>query len=184
SIPIFLSSESQATPLIALREANNFGGCHKPGRAQRPYFFRRCTLDCQGCHIPPSGAGPRNQWGYYYTHANGGAASVSFIQPQDPLEDESRWDAHFDGRTIRRDTHAKSRVFPMSAEASLRLRPFVNYLHLEYQALFLGRVDDKMFRMVRQGDRQYREKYSIMVDQIPLNTYVRAYRGTPMYGLR
>jgi hypothetical protein len=72
----------------------------------------------------------------------------------------------------------------MSAEASVRIRPFVNYLHLTYQALFLGRTEDELFRMVREGDRQYREKYSVMIDQIPLNTYIRAYRGAPMYGIR
>ena len=171
-----------ATPLIALREANNCGGCHKPGRAQVAPWLRRCTLDCQGCHIDPAGAGPRNQWGYYYSQDQ--AALVKFINPIDPMQDASFFDLHYDGRNINRTTNGKTRTFPMSSEFAVRLRPLIRYVNITYQNLLLGRTEDGAFRIIREGDRRFREKYSFMVDSLPFNTYVRKYRGQPMYGLR
>lgn len=173
---------SLATPLIALKEADNCDGCHNPGRGQLPVLERRCTLDCQGCHIDPAGAGPRNQWGHYYSQDQ--LASVNFFKPIDPLKDQSRFDLHYDSRLIQRRTTETTRTFPMSAELSLRVRPFVKYLHLTYQGLLLGRVGDTSFRALRSDERRFREKYSLMIDNLPLNTYARAYRGQPMYGIR
>lgn len=171
-----------ATPMLALKEANNCQGCHNPGRSQRPVLDRRCTLDCQGCHVDPSGAGPRNQWGYYYSQDQ--LSSFNFFKPIDPLQDESRFDLHADGRIIQRTTDDTTRTFPMSEELSLRVRPFIKYLNVTYQALLLGRVGDQSFRATKSDPRRFREKYSVMLDNLPMNTYVRAYRGTPMYGLR
>lgn len=103
----------------------------------------------------------------------------------DPLQDTSRIDLHYDGRLMERSVdHASSRTFPMSNEFSARLRPFVKHLHATYQALFLGRIGDDSLRANAEGGRRYQEKYSLMVDDLPLNTYVRAYRGAPMYGIR
>lgn len=181
---IQLSTVVFATPTIALKESNNCAACHKPGRSQRPYFQRRCTLDCQGCHIDPSGGGPRNQWGAYYSQTNVGPNSFNFFEPEDPLKDTSRLDTHLDARYIQRHANGKVTKFPMSLEASVRLRPFVEYLHLTYQFMFMGRKADEVFRMPGEGGRRYREKFAVMVDQLPLNTYVKAARGTPMYGLR
>lgn len=172
-----------ATPLLALREAQNCGGCHKPGRSQRPFFERRCSLDCQGCHVDPTGGGPRNQWGYYYSQDQ--LSLVNYLEPIDPLQDQSRFDIHVDGRIMQWDQADGERTtFPMALEPGIRLRPFVNYLHLTYQALLLGRIEDNLFRVVNEGDRRFREKYAIMVDALPMNTYIRYYRGTPMYGIK
>lgn len=178
-----MPTESVATHLYALKESDNCAGCHKAGRSQRSFLDRRCTLDCQGCHIDPAGAGPRNQWGYYYSQSN--LASINFFQPMDPLQDTSRVDLHFDGRIMQRSVDGgNSRTFPMSNEFSGRLRPFIKHLHATYQALFLGRVGDESFRSNAFGGRRYQEKYSLMIDELPLNTYVRSYRGLPMYGIR
>lgn len=177
---IFQNQAAIATPTIALKESNNCQGCHTPGRPQRPVLERRCTLDCQGCHIDPNGAGPRNQWGYYYSQDQ--MAIINFIKPIDPLKDMSRYDAHYDGRTLTRQTADESRNFPMSSEISLRLRPFVKWIHLTYQRLYLGRIDDKIFR--ESNEQRIFDRYSIMADELPMNMYVRAARGTPVYGLR
>jgi hypothetical protein len=176
------ATPSLATPLYALKEAQNCAGCHKPGRAQRPVLWRRCTLDCQGCHIDPSGGGPRNQWGVYYSYDQ--LSMRNFFVPKDPLEDRSRFDVHYDGRVITRKTPETTRSFPMSSEFSVRLRPIVDYAHFTYQNLLMGRVDEELFRILNEGSRQFRQKHSIMIDGIPLNTYIRQYRGTPMYGLK
>ena len=72
----------------------------------------------------------------------------------------------------------------MNSEITLRLRPFVRYLHLSYSLLYFGRVDDARFQMGYDGDRRYRERWQVMVDNLPLNTYLRAYQSTPMYGLK
>ena len=170
------------TPLLALKEAENCGGCHKPGRGQRPVLERRCTLDCQGCHVDPAGGGARNQWGYYYSQDQLNA--WHFFKPQDPLQDTSRFDLHYDGRLIQRRLAGEDRTFPMSSEMTIRLRPLIKYLHLTYTGIWFGRIGDEMFRQDSYDDRRFREKYSAMVDNLPLNTYVRAYRGQPMYGLR
>lgn len=168
--------------MIALREAQNCGGCHNPGRSQRPVMERRCTLDCQGCHIDPAGAGPRNAWGKYYAFDQ--ASLVNLFKVQDPLKDTSRFDIHYDGRYVAVQDITGKKTFPMSSEASLRVRPFVNFLHITWQSLLLGRVGDNNFRILHEGTRAYRERWSVMVDSLPFNTYVRAYRGQPMYGLR
>ena len=173
---------TNATPLIALKEADNCGGCHTPGRSQRPVLERRCTLDCQGCHVDPTGAGPRNQWGYYYSQDQMNMGH--YFKPQDPLDDTSRYDLHFDSRVLSRTSNQETRSFPMGAEFSVRIRPLIKYLHLTYQANLLGRIGDDSFRTLRSDHRRFQEKYSIMVDGLPLNTYVRAYQGTPMYGVK
>lgn len=172
-----------ATPLIALREAQNCGGCHKPGRSQRPVLERRCTLDCQGCHIQPDGGGARNQWGRYYSDDQ--LAWINFRVPDDPLKDQSRFDLHTDFRVIewiRAD--GITQTFPMNSEHTLRLRPFKSYLHLTYTNLLMGRIEDRLLRVPAEDGRRYQERYSIMLDSLPFNTYVRAYKGTPMYGLK
>lgn len=101
------------------------------------------------------------------------------------MKDESRIDFHYDGRIIAQEIQdGRDSIFPMSSEFSVRLRPFIRYLHFTYQNLLLGRIDDENFRIVREGDRRFRERYSVMVDNLPLNTYIRASRGIPTYGLR
>ena len=179
---ILHSPSAFATPIIALLEAQNCQGCHKAGRTERPLLARRCTLDCMGCHIDPAGAGPRNAWGKYYSLAE--SNTKRFFSPEDPLKDTSRADIHYDGRVITQFYNKELRRFPMSNEFSVRVRPFVKYLHLTYQATLLGRIGDQDIRVLRDDPRRYREKYSVMVDNLPLNLYVRAYRGPPMYGVR
>ena len=182
-ILLLLEVRSSATPLIALREADNCGACHKPGRTQRPVLERRCTLDCQGCHVDPNGGHARNAWGKYYTHA--ASSLVHFFTPKDPLLDQSRFDIHLDTRNMIQDIAGRGkRQFPMATELSLRLRPFIKYLHLSYGSVFLGDVHDSKYRVVSKDDRRYREKFAIMVDALPLNTYLRYSRGTPLYGIK
>lgn len=172
---------AKATPLIAIRESENCAGCHKPGRSQRPFIWRRCTLDCQGCHIDPNGAGARNQWGVYYSKDQ--LNIKEFFTPIDPLDDKSRGDLHYDGRIISRSLAGEDVTSPMSSEYTFRLRPLINWLHLTYSAVFLGRTDDKTFRF-GPNKRYFREKYNIMVDALPMNLYLKYGRGAPLYGQR
>ncbi|MFK7827365.1 MAG: hypothetical protein AB8G05_24690 [Oligoflexales bacterium] len=172
----------EATPLFAVQASNQCGACHRPGRSEVEVSSRRCTLDCQGCHVDPNGAGPRNQWGYYFE--NEALASVNFFEPIDPLDDKSRFDLHYDGRIIQRMTEDSSRTFPMDSEISMRVRPLINWVHLMYQANFLGRVGDQSFRATINDPRRFQQKYSIMIDALPFNLYLRAFRGYSVYGLR
>lgn len=172
--------------MIALREAENCGGCHKPGRGQLPPMQRRCTLDCQGCHIDPNGGGARNEWGYYYTHDQ--MAMINLLQPIDPLQYTDPIDLHYANKYISY-TYGKDKTvssFPMYEEFTLRLRPFYQYSHLSisYTWLHLGRHGDKLFRIAGEGNNRNREKYQIMFDALPFNTFIRAYRGTPTYGIK
>ncbi len=173
---------SLGTPLLALLEASNCGGCHTPGRSQRPVLERRCTLDCQGCHADPAGGGMRNQWGYYYSQDQ--LAITNFFKPIDPLKDTSYFDLHYDGRIIQRSSQGETRTFPMSSEVSLRVRPFVKYLNFIYSATLLGRVDDKVFRTKGNDERRYFTRYVGILDNLPLNTYIKAGRSHPMYGIQ
>jgi len=179
---IACSSSVSATPMIALKESQNCAGCHKPGRSELPVLERRCTLDCVGCHIDPAGGGARNAWGNYYQ--NDQLSPINFIKPIDPLQDKSYADIHLDSRIISRQVSDSTRTYPMSNELTLRVRPLVEYLHFTYSALLFGRVGDKSVRALRSDHRRFREKYSLMVDQLPLGSYARWYRGAPMYGIR
>ena len=172
----------KATPLFAVQSSNQCGACHRPGRSEVEVWKRRCTLDCQGCHIDPNGAGPRNQWGYYFE--NEALASANFFEPIDPLDDKSRFDLHYDGRIIQRMTQDSTRTFPMNSEISMRVRPLINWIHLTYQANFLGRIGDQSLRATMNDPRRFQQKYSIMIDALPFNLYLRAFRGYPVYGLR
>ena len=178
-----LPGQGDSTPLIALREVQNCDGCHNGGRSQQPVLWRRCTLDCQGCHTDPAGAGPRSEWGYYY--ANDQMAMVNFFKPEDPLKNQGFFSVHYDGRlTVLKQDGGNQQTFPMSSELTMRVKPLTRWLHFSYSALLLGRPEDMSFRIVNEGDRRFRERWSVMVDALPMNTYVRAYRGQPMYGLR
>lgn len=171
-----------ATPFYAVKESQNCGGCHKPGRAQRPVLERRCTLDCLGCHVDPNGAGPRNAWGYYFSQDQ--LSTWDFFSPQDPLEDMSRFDLHLDARSIYRQAGDEQRSFPMASELSLRLRPFVSGLHVVYQLLVMGRVGESSPKLRGIPSRRIVRKWAVMLDDLPMNLYVRWARGTPVYGLR
>jgi hypothetical protein len=69
----------------------------------------------------------------------------------------------------------------MASEFTVRVRPLIQWLHFTYSGLLLGRIGDDSLRL---GDRRWEHKFSVMVDALPMNTYVRAARGTPVYGLR
>lgn len=166
---------------MALRESNNCEGCHTPGRSQLPVLWRRCTLDCAGCHIDPNGSGPRNQWGFYYSHDQ--LASVNAIKPIDPLDDRSFFDVHLDTRIIKRYITGDSRTFPMNTELSVRLRPLVRWLHFTYQQNYMGRVGDSSYHF-KKSVRRLQTKYALMVDGLPMNLYLRMFQGQPMYGIR
>lgn len=56
-------SLAQAEPWLSTRFAQNCAGCHAPGRKNVKVSARRCSLNCQGCHINPSGGGLRSQYG-------------------------------------------------------------------------------------------------------------------------
>jgi hypothetical protein len=138
-------------------------------------------LDCQGCHVDPNGAGPRNQWGYYYSQDQ--LATVNFYKPIDPLQDQRRFDFHYDGRIITRATEQGRRTFPMSSELSLRVRPLINWVHLTYKKLFMGRIGESTFTAAK-GKRQSVDRMNVMIDALPMNLYLKAGRDIPLYGLR
>ncbi len=179
---LLCSRLSLATPLIALKAASNCAGCHQAGRSQRPVLERRCSLDCQGCHIDPSGGTARNQWGQYYSQA--ALNLIPFVTPQDPLQDKSYFDLHADTRVIALKNDNENAFYPMAADFVFRVRPFVRYLHLIYEPQFLGRIGDSRPFVVSSDKRRFREKFALMVDSLPLNIYTRLARGTPTYGLR
>ena len=178
----FFSNGALATPTIAIRESANCVACHDPGRSQLPVAWRRCTLDCAGCHMDPNGAGARNQWGSYYTQSQ--MAIKSFLKPTDPLKDASRFDMHFDARNISRSSSGQTRWFPMASSFTLRVRPLVRWVHLVYTATAFGRIGDKTILLNRSDSRRFRDSVYSMVDGLPMNLYLKAGRGQAVYGLR
>ena len=176
--PVFFE-KSHATPLYAINSSNLCGGCHNPGRSEVEVWKRRCTLDCQGCHVDPNGAGARNQWGYYFEHDS--LAILNAIKPPDPLSDDSRFDVHYDGRFIERRSSREKRDFPMNSEFTLRVRPFKKWLNVIYQANFLGRIGHAKLSSKKT---HVLEKMSMIVDHLPFNLYTKLFRGEPVYALR
>ena len=176
---VVINESGWATPLYAVYASNKCGACHNPGRSEVEVWKRRCTLDCQGCHVDPNGAGPRNQWGYYFE--NDSLAMWNIQTPIDPLQDESVYDLHYDGRTISRKTDQEYRQFPMNSEFSFRLRPLVKWLNFTYQGNFLGRIGEEK---LSSHKTQVLEKFSFNIDALPFNLYTKVFRGEPVYGLR
>lgn len=61
--------QAVATPAYAVQAANACNTCHvEPVGWANPerVLDRRCTLDCQGCHISPTGGGMRTPMGQFY----------------------------------------------------------------------------------------------------------------------
>ena len=172
----FSYSEMLQGTLIALREADNCAGCHKPGRSQRPFLERRCTLDCQGCHVDPTGAGPRNQWGYYYSQDQ--SSLFHYQEPIDPLQDTSRFDLHFDGRVMQWDkANGERTTFPMAFEPGIRIRPFINYLHLTIRPYWDALTIICFVLLTKEIEVISRKVFDY--GGCPFNTYVRYYRELP-----
>jgi hypothetical protein len=178
----FWSTTAKSTPLIAIRESQNCQACHESGRSQLPVVWRKCTLDCQGCHIDPNGAGARNQWGEFYTHNQ--MAIKNIIKEEDPLKDATRLDAHIDMRQIYRASAHSTRSFPMATSFTLRARPVIRWLHLVYTGTAFGRVGQQEFSLSRANSRRFRDSYFMLLDSLPMNLYLKVGRSPPVYGLR
>lgn len=64
------STHAAATPFYALNSANTCDTCHvEPIDWDNPpdAWQRECTLDCQSCHVSPTGGGMRNSMGKYFS---------------------------------------------------------------------------------------------------------------------
>jgi hypothetical protein len=88
ALVLLLPTEASATPFHAISSAYACNTCHAEplgwfnpeARAQR-----RCNLDCQGCHIVPTGMGMRTPLGVYYAREElptWGARPSSFSNPE------------------------------------------------------------------------------------------------------
>lgn len=60
TLPLF---KSYSEPWLSNRYAQNCAACHAPGRVNRPYNKRKCSLSCEGCHVNPMGGGLRSFYG-------------------------------------------------------------------------------------------------------------------------
>jgi hypothetical protein len=60
---LVLAHPTFAQPWLSNRFAQNCAGCHAPGRFNKSFSERRCTLSCQGCHVSPNGGGMRSSYG-------------------------------------------------------------------------------------------------------------------------
>jgi hypothetical protein len=62
------ASPAAATPMYSVSSAHACNTCHvePTGWLNPDKADRRCTLDCQGCHVNPSGGGLRTPLGEFY----------------------------------------------------------------------------------------------------------------------
>lgn len=99
---LFWSPAVQATPFYALNSANTCDTCHvEPIDWANPdtVWDRECTLDCQGCHISPTGGGMRTSMGKYYAAqalAAWGKRPADYgMNPPVPEDERARFNALF-----------------------------------------------------------------------------------------
>lgn len=133
--------------------------------------------------MDPNGGAARNRWGYYYSQDQ--LAMANFFKPTDPLAQDDIFFLHYDGRFIHREAGESSRSFPMAHEVSARGRvetPFLD-LSASYSKVFMGRIGGTPARDP-SGERMELTKWGIQVDALPMNLYLRAGQGQPIYGLR
>ena len=65
---VAFGASAGATPLYSVDSSHACNTCHvEPIGWENPdYSDRRCSLDCQGCHISPTGGGARTPLGQFY----------------------------------------------------------------------------------------------------------------------
>ena len=89
-----------ATPFYAMNSANTCDTCHvEPIDWANPptALERECTLDCQSCHVSPSGGGMRTQMGKYFAAERlsiwGRRPSAYGKNPPTPEDERRRYNA-------------------------------------------------------------------------------------------
>lgn len=120
----------QAEPWLANRFVQNCASCHSPGRYNRPFKERGCTVSCQGCHVNPNGGGLRSFYGkwnsqkWLRSHSNPlikdkGAPLPWFAQNYVKKEQQELVVAKLTGQDLKKD-HQKISDFLMPKDPKQR----------------------------------------------------------------
>ena len=182
-------------PWLSNRFAQNCAGCHDTGRPNRPVLDRRCTLSCQGCHVNPNGGGLRSTYGKWSEkwltllrddrepgtestrmgHTALGSEFLESIPPGDPYHTRrsTTIEAGGDIRYLRTDENS----FLMATTFGLRWKT-LDRVSVVFEPQMFGRPKTDPWALRPVDGSAY-----ILVDDLPLNTFIMSGRYRPLFGL-
>lgn len=180
-----LAGTAGATPLHSMQAAEKCDTCHEMPDRSNPKWIeenykiseRKCRLSCGGCHVNPSGGMLRNKAGFTY-----GTKTLPW-KTNIPEEIQSGLNIIKNNRFI--TIGGDFRGLILSREGS-----DVNPLFFPMQADFYANANVgnhiallAQIGMERGGNSAVREEF-IMLKDFPHNSYIKAGKFIPPYGLR
>jgi hypothetical protein len=208
ALALLLPAGASALPEFSVESARACNTCHvAPEYWKNPETaLRKCTLSCNGCHVNPSGGGPRHVAGEFYgSHhlglfkwgsvnvgpAPGGVPAPGTPARFDGLDPSPRLDVRGDFRVMGYSTTAEfedDAFFPMQADVHLIARPY-NPKEQNRGRLTLvatGGAEGKRNRADDEDvtDYLFVKEWWLLYHDMPQQAYVKVGRFLPPFGWR
>jgi hypothetical protein len=205
---VVLAGPAQALPEFSVEAARACNTCHvAPEYWKNPETaLRKCTLNCNACHVNPTGGGPRNAAGDFYgSHhlglfkwgrVNVGPAPGPIPEPGTParfdgIDPSKRIEVRGEFRAMGYSStyeFEEDAFFPMQADVHLIARPYdppgQNVGRLTLVAT--GGAEGK--RTKREGedvtDYLFVKEWWLLYDDLAQQAYVKVGRFLPPFGWR
>jgi hypothetical protein len=198
---------ASALPEFTVEASRSCSNCHvAPHDWPNPDVrYRKCTLNCNGCHVNPTGGGMRHEAGRFYARhllsilddrrderapAPGGVPEPLSRERYAGLSPQPRVQAGADFRTMglleagRDPNHA---FFPMQADVHLAVRPYsprrLNRGRLTLLATG-GAQGSRAATFGDPGDRLFVKEWWALFHDLPYQLYLKAGRFLPPFGWR
>jgi hypothetical protein len=165
-------------PLFPIKYGADCTACHGADildlEGKVPLSQRKCSLNCDSCHVNPSGGGMRNQYARYYARNRSSMFSIPAMSKIE--KDRQRIERYIqlggDLRWAKVDFEdRKDMEFYMHREYYVAVHP-LPYISFYYQN---GRYP--------RGIDSRRESF-LLIRDLPYNSYVKVGRFIPPFGLR
>lgn len=174
SFLVLSAGRSLALQNFSAQAGSDCASCHDDETAKRPegdLYARKCTLDCGACHVNPSGGGLKNKFGRYYANkylnmmGDGGLKPVSLnVEGVDKID----FGADFRFSSFYTDNDNLHNTM-INMQGDFYAVVNINSWAAVYYEKSLQHSGEEVFGLVHG---------------LPFNTYVKAGKFMPPYGLK